>query len=240
MSKVKLKYNLYPDEAMLLGLAENSTKETKIVIPEKVYERPVTKIQSHAFHGCDNIEKIEIPNSVTTIYNYAFAHCPNLTEINLPTGLKDIGIGAFVGCKKLKNIEIPNQVDCIPEHTFIGCTQLTNINIGSETASINIKAFDNCPNLVNITVAKNNPIYKDIDGILYTKDGKTLIFYPRGRKEIKYMLPENVTCINEHAVGENIKHIIISPLFDKSEISIPVDICPKKLSVNRPIDINLY
>ena len=65
--------------------------------------------------------------------------------------------------------------------------------------SIDNDAFCGCLNLKNITVNQNNIDYKDIDGNLYSKDGKTLVQYVFGRKETSFVIPNHVECIGKVA-----------------------------------------
>ncbi|MBO5936477.1 MAG: leucine-rich repeat protein [Clostridia bacterium] len=52
------------------------------------------------------------------------------------------------------------------------------INIGPEVLEIDGKSFYSCWALQRIEVDENNPNYCDLDGVLYSKDMKTLICYP--------------------------------------------------------------
>ncbi len=52
------------------------------------------------------------------------------------------------------------------------------INIGPEVEKISSKAFYSCWALERIEVDENNPNYCDVDGVLYSKDMKTVICYP--------------------------------------------------------------
>lgn len=54
--------------------------------------------------------------------------------------------------------------------------------------------FDDNP-FCEIIVAKDNPRYKSVDGVLFTKDGKHLICYPRGRNLPEYTVPDGVETI---------------------------------------------
>lgn len=50
----------------------------------------------------------------------------------------------------------------------------------------------------SIEVDERNSIYKSMDGILYTKDCKTLVRYPPGRKESSFIIPhfvERIGCL---------------------------------------------
>jgi hypothetical protein len=52
--------------------------------------------------------------------------------------------------------------------------------------------------LTSITVDSGNASYKDIDGVLFSKDGKTLIQYPRGRTGA-YTVPDGTERIGDSA-----------------------------------------
>lgn len=56
--------------------------------------------------------------------------------------------------------------------------------------------------LTKITVSSENKFYKSIDGILYTKDGKTLIFCPAA-KDGKLRIPEGTEYIGAYAFFRN-------------------------------------
>ncbi len=65
--------------------------------------------------------------------------------------------------------------------------------------------------LEEIRVDQNNPNYKSIDGVLYSKGGKTLIHYPANKRDESYAILHGVTHININAFecSKNIKSIII-------------------------------
>jgi hypothetical protein len=44
-----------------------------------------------------------------------------------------------------------------------------------------------------------NPNYQSIDGVLFSKDGKTLIAYPAGKSGSAYVIPSSVTSIGYEA-----------------------------------------
>ena len=57
--------------------------------------------------------------------------------------------------------------------------------------------------LKRIVVDENNPSYCDIDGVLYSKDKKTLIRYPRGKADTTYVFPDEIEAFNEMAIWGN-------------------------------------
>ena len=119
---------------------------------------------------------VVIPDSVTSIANLAFSVCKSLTRITIPEGMTSIGRYAFTNCESLTNIAIPNSVTSIGEGAFDGCTCLSKIQ-----------------------VAENNGYYKEIDGSLYSKDGKTLVRCACDLERVSFQIPDGVTCIGFRA-----------------------------------------
>ena len=60
-------------------------------------------------------------------------------------------------------------------------------------------AFYFCYSLEEINVDSNNPHWKSVDGVLYTKDMKTLHTFPSGKRCAEFNVPEGVTTIYSNA-----------------------------------------
>ena len=144
---------------------------TKAVIPNGV-----TSIGENAFDSCRSLAEVVISNSVTSIGDWAFRDCSSLTEIVIPNGVTSIGYGAFQICSSLTKVAIPSSVTSIGDLTFLSCSSLAKINVD-----------------------ENNKTYCSIDGVLYSKDKKTLIQYPEGKKDEKFVIPNSVTTIKNCA-----------------------------------------
>lgn len=71
--------------------------------------------------------------------------------------------------------------------------------------------FFGCPNLEKIEVAEENPSYKSVDGVLFSKDGTELLAYPASRPGDSYTVPKEVEKISERAfMGcKNLKEILV-------------------------------
>ena len=69
-------------------------------------------------------------------------------------------------------------IEEIHEYAFNCDERIRRLEIGANVTSIDDKAFYSCYALQEIRVDKENPNYRDIDGVLYSKDGTRLICYP--------------------------------------------------------------
>ena len=171
---------------------EGCTGLTSVTIPNSV-----TSIGGSAFSRC-GLTSITIPNSVTIIGNRAFMECTGLTSVTIPNGVTSIGEFTFYNCTGLTSVTIPNSVTSIGAQAFWDCTGLTSITIGNGVTSIARDAFYGCEGLTSINVAEDNLNYASIDGVLYSKDKKTLIMCPHG-KTGSVTIPNSVTSIESGA-----------------------------------------
>lgn len=155
---------------------------------------PVTEICEFAFYNATLLKTVVIPDSVTYIGDEAFVGCCILTSATLPESLVSIGEWAF-NCTGLTSIEIPANVTNIGNYAFYNCDGLESITIPAATTSIGDCAFGNCNVLKSITVSQSNGFYKTIDGVLYTKDGKTLLQYATGKTDESFIVPNQVNTV---------------------------------------------
>jgi hypothetical protein len=98
----------------------------------------------------------------------------------------DIGATAFTNCTGLTSVTIPASV------TNFGTATTSSVPYEYKI----VFAFSDCSSLTNIHVAEDNPVYSSRDGVLLTKDGKTLLFCPIGKTEL-YSVPDGVLQIGD-------------------------------------------
>jgi hypothetical protein len=163
---------------------------TSVTIPDSV-----TSIGYYAFWGCTGLTSVTIPDSVTSICDSAFSGCTGLTSVTIPDSVTSICDSAFSGCTGLTSVTIPDSVTTIGDSAFIGCTGLASVALGNSVESIGDHAFEDCTGLASIIVDSANPNYQSIDGVLFSKDGKTLIAYPAGKSGSAYVIPSSVTSV---------------------------------------------
>ena len=128
-----------------------------------------------------------------------------MEEINLPENLIEIGSWAFSGCSSLKTISIPNSVTDIEYGAFQNCSSLVSIYIPESVTEFDEVGFifSDASSLQSINISENNPYFKSIDGVVYSKDGRNLICYPEGKSDLKFNIPINVTKISSGAFHNN-------------------------------------
>ena len=78
-----------------------------------------------AFSVCEQLETVNIPQSVTSIESYAFEWCTSLVSLELPNNIESIGAGAFRECSSLEKIIIYDKCTLIYDDAFNGCDKLT-------------------------------------------------------------------------------------------------------------------
>lgn len=89
---------------------------------------------------------------------------------------------------------------------------IESLTISSNLVYIDAKAFgEENPHLKSITVSTDNPVFSSLDGVLYSKDGKTLIKYPAGKDDVSFTIPNGVSVIGRGAFDKcrNLTEIII-------------------------------
>ncbi len=165
---------------------------TSVTLPDSI-----TSIGEYAFFGCNSLTDITIGDRVTSIGDKAFYSCGSLTSITIPDSVTSIGTEVFYLCKNLETVTIGDGVTSIGSDMFSKCSGLTTVTIGAGVTSIS--AFSDSKGLTKIIVDADNTKYKSIDGNLYTKDGKTLIFYAIGKTETSFAIPDGVTTISMSA-----------------------------------------
>jgi hypothetical protein len=118
-----------------------------------------------------------------------------------------IGDKMFEGCS-FKRLVVSETATKIGDKALYGCLLVT-FRIPATTKDINQNSFFGMNTLQELVVEENNISYQSHDGVLFTKDGKTLLLYPYGKEGERYCTPVTTTCIGEQAFGgTNLKVVV--------------------------------
>ena len=212
----------------MVGVAMMSKKNFEnmiLEIPSEYNGQPIVAIAEDGFSGNPYLNKVIIPDTVKVIGNRAFSDCITLCECNIPSSVSIIGDAAFMNCPYL-DVEIPEGVTTIGVEAFYYTmvyneeglfpetfdfmidtsifvrTELKEMKIPSTVTSIGEGAFARSTLIVGFDVDENNPMYQSINGVLYTKDGKTLLQYPLASKLTNCDVLDSVENIANYAFAE--------------------------------------
>ena len=150
-------------------------------------------VGERAFQGCSNLVSVEMQDSdsLITIGMIAFEGC-GFKELTIPEGVESLGYFAVGHCENLESITLPKSLKFLGERALCGDISLKEINIPEKLWNIGYGAFEGCTSLESYNVSENNETFTSVDGVIFSKDMKTLILYPEGRKDAEYTIPDGV------------------------------------------------
>lgn len=171
------------------------------------------------------MKRIIITLSLILVICFSFVSCGE-ESLDMLSGNTDITYKITDGeaaVTKIPNksivteVTIPDEYEGVPvtainEFAGVNLEYITKITIGKNVRGIDDWAFGNSRNISFFDIDDENPYLCDIDGVIYTKDMKTLLFYPPARaieeskndkseevKTISYEIPEGVETIRSKA-----------------------------------------
>ena len=173
-------------------------------IKKVIIKKGVTSVSYEAFALCKNLNSVTIPSTVKTIGIRSF-YGTKISKITVPSKTKTIGQGAFGSCKSLKTIVMPGDFKLkLEEDTDDKLWYVASDQSAVDTITFNTKlklANVSYLSANNLVVAKNDPSYQSIEGVIYTKDGKGIVRVPQKRIELK--IKEGCTEFNMQSVLYN-------------------------------------
>ena len=194
-------YALY-DSLALTNLAVSGTNANYASVGGVLFDKLVTKLLSYP---AGRPGSYAIPDGVTSIAEIAFAKNSGLTGVTIPAGVTNIAANAFLDCGGLLHISLPDSVTSIGDSTFGNCTNLVTVTVGTGLADIGgpqSDPFSGCAALTAINVAADNAVFASIDGVLFSDDETTLLYYPYA-KPAAYVVPASVTSIADGAFADS-------------------------------------
>lgn len=88
-------------------------------------------LAANAFHNCQHLKSIFMPDSVIEDEGSIFEGCKNLEEARVSANLKNPDIAMFCGCSSLRYVELEEGLESIGENMFCGCNAMRHIVLPS-------------------------------------------------------------------------------------------------------------
>ena len=195
------------------GLLLNKKKTKLIQIPaqktgELTIPDSVKKMATNAL--CySQISSVVFSDQIETLSKRSFSECPNLRKVTLPKGLKnfydkyvepvDLNTNRLTTLKISKDNENFQTYDGAlynkkgTELLFAPYGKTKKLTLHPDCKFLNYQLNSN--RLTMLAIAKKNPTYLCIDGVLYDHSGKTLIIYPMHKTS--YVVPQKVRSLDK-------------------------------------------
>ena len=228
---------------------KDCTKLTSITIPESVTSIS-NGLDGPMFDGCTNLKKIEVsPNNENySSYNgvlldkdgYNLIRCPEGKSGNfvVPDSVGCIESYAFYNCTNLTNIQISKNVNEIEGYAFVNCKSLQKFVLTDNVYTIGYyggwyeeSMFRGCENLKEIEVGSGNDNYSSVDGVLYDKEVKKLLYCP-AKKSGEYTVPKSIKSVTDYAFEDcNSLESIVLPESMPEFSLFDLECCPSLKSI---------
>lgn len=200
-----------------------------LVVPEGV-----RTMGSDAFAYCTSLQTASLPASLQKIGPYSYTEespfycCDSLTSIQVAAGNRVLcsvdgvlyetdGSSSWdpspcvllqVPGGKTGNLAIPDTVEEIKGLAGYR-NSLSSVTIPASVNEIGYNSFGDGKNLCSIQVDEANPEYASRDGVLYTRDLRTLLQFPGGRTG-SFTVPSHVVQVLSYALQDSsLSHVTI-------------------------------
>lgn len=146
-------------------------------------------IEGFAFAKCSKLKKVRSTTGLGDIKSYAFLDCKKLKSFTIGEFLSHIGPGVFDGCNSLVRFDVQKKNSYFVKHGNMllnkSGSRIVSACFGSNktcTIDESVKNVEysvlDSTQIKKYVVSKRNKKYSSEDGLLYSKDGKTLYICP--------------------------------------------------------------
>lgn len=207
----------------------SESKITSIVIPEGVttigcqafwfaqnlksvsLPNSLSVIRGNSFYGCQGLKSLDIPCNVTVIEALCFGWSglsainvdkdnPNFSSIDgVLYDKKATHLLYYPAYKTDEEYKTPDTLVGIIDYAFDRTKYLRKLYISKQLVSFN--QYQLLSSVTSIE-AEDGGVFCSIDGVLFSYDKKTLLFYPSGREESIYIVPDGTRLIKAYSFAD--------------------------------------
>jgi len=177
----------------------------------------VRTVGESSFSRCINLSSITLPQSLSSIGAQAFYDCTGVTTLTVPDNVTEIEYEAFYnifnvayngnatgspwGAKNINGVIDGYLLFNADKTAILDCREEAEgvISIPATVTSIGDEAFDDCLGITAFRADEQSATYSSLDGVLYNKNLTKLIFYPSGKTDKEFYMPDFVTSIGRKA-----------------------------------------
>ena len=189
----------------------------------------ITRIGNHAFASLRATGGVSIPSTVTSIGTWAFEYNNFDQEIVVPGTVKTVEMGAFHNIQTLTKITFQEGVETLGSRvlensmTADGVVVLPSTLVSTDTSWLYM--CDAAEYQITGSGETAEGHFVGEDGALYRRTGTepeawTLVKYPAGRYATEYVMPEEVTAIDQQALRYCLRLQKVT-IPDMVEVTIP-------------------
>ncbi len=131
-------------------------------------------------------------------------------EYQIPEGVETLNAFRNGKNQRLRKLTFPEGYQNLESYQLDVYQALEEVLLPASVQTIASDAFAGLPNLRRIHVSQENTVYRSINGVLFTKDGKELVCLPSAYGP-EYTVPEGTERIGEYALGNesNLERLLL-------------------------------
>lgn len=173
------------------------------VCKEIVFENPDVSVEDNAFEMSVWLEQ---KGDYCIVGNMFFRLKRSMDLLVVPEYIKRFHERAFVQaipkCMIAPISPSRSNVSNLEGKFYRNVKSLEELTITHFSATLNFTNLAKLTGLQNVHLSENHKKYCSVDGVIFTKDKKMLVFYPCGRQNKKYQIPEGTVKIARRAFAE--------------------------------------
>ena len=138
-----------------------------------------------------------------------FGYSRPAAAIEFPKSLRILGDEAIVS-GELTELRLPESLEYVSRYGSVYATDVRRMVIPAGcTADVPDGEY---MTVFAYEVEAGNPRYKSVDGVLFSADGKTLLRYPNGRRDLHYDVPAGTEVIAANAFSDDLMNLPLKTL----------------------------
>ena len=159
----------------------------------------------------------------------------SIHNIIWPSTIRFLGEFSF-GDLSFNTLTLPASLERVYRGAFYRCA-IPTVRIECEIPWEEIEfMFEDC-SIGAYEAPEDHPLYKTADGVLYTKDGKTLLAYPNRREEEHFDIPAGVERIGTFAFENDYLKTVSLPIGLKELNDYAFDGCSRLQAIALPLTV---